>query len=200
MLDVGAHTGEFATELRGVVGFDGNVVSFEPDPFSFRTLEAAAALVDNWAAHPMAIGASDGTAVLHRYTSSDWNSLNEIDVVELERSGRSIESLPSVDCEVRSIDSIWDELGLGSARIGLKSDTQGHDLDVVRGAAEHLDQVDVLVLEAAVHPLYAGEPDVGEVLAVAGSFGFRPTGFFPVTRARGGLALESVDVCFVRPD
>jgi len=60
VFDVGANTGQFATELRSV-GYRGRIVSFEPLPDAHQVLSAAAARDSNWTVHSRgALGDVDG--------------------------------------------------------------------------------------------------------------------------------------------
>jgi len=60
LLDVGANTGQFSSELRSV-GFQDHLVSFEPLSKAHLGLEKAAGGDSHWTVHPRcAIGAHDG--------------------------------------------------------------------------------------------------------------------------------------------
>ncbi len=62
----------------------------------------------------------------------------------------------------------------------LKMDTQGFDLEVVRGATETLRVVPVLQTEVSVRPLYAGMPDYITSIRTLEERGFELSGLFPV--------------------
>ena len=86
----------------------------------------------------------------------------------------------------------------GPGPVFLKSDTQGHDLQVLQGAGARLNHVVGLLLEASILPFYEEEPDLMAVISAADRLGYRPTGFFPVCRTKGSLALDTVDISFVK--
>ena len=198
VLDVGANRGQFATGLRQQAGFHGRIVSFEPTPDALAELEQKAANDLTWSAMACALGARDESAPLAIFDASDWNSLRDLDHVRLAASGRVIERIGTLTCTVKRLDGIWDAVVPAGATVFLKSDTQGNDLDVLEGAGDRLDMVAGLLLEASIHTFYEGEPDVAEVLSFAARVGFTPSGFFPVARSRESLALDTIDVCFVR--
>jgi FkbM family methyltransferase len=180
------------------VGYEGNIISFEPDPDSYAALATSASRDPRWVAHAFAIGAADGSAVLQRYDSSDWNSLRHVDEAGLARRGRSIALVGTVDCEVRRLDSVLPDDRWYSHDVFLKSDTQGNELAVLVGAAGVANDIAGVMLEISLQTMYAGEACAADVLDATNELGFRPTGFFPVTRSKGSLALDTVDVCFVR--
>jgi len=199
VLDVGANRGQFGNRLRTLARFSGRIVSFEPDPDSFQALSAASAADPKWTAVACALGDRETEGDLQRFRSTGWNSLHAITDERLATSGRSITRLGSVKCTVRTVDSVWDEvIDTDRARVLLKSDTQGHEMAVLLGASDHLEDVEALLLELSVDPFYEGESDLNEVLAFVRARGFEPTGFFPVARKKHSLALDTVDVCFVR--
>lgn len=65
VLDVGAHTGQYATELR-LHGYGGRIASFEPQERAFRQLQHFAIEDPNWTALQTALGDTDSEATLCR--------------------------------------------------------------------------------------------------------------------------------------
>ena len=185
------HAARLAAELIAPIR------SSAPDS-ALGELEQKAASDLAWSAVPCALGARDELAPLAVFDASDWNSLRDLDHVRLAASGRVIERIGTVTCTVKRLDGIWDEVVPAGATVFLKSDTQGSDLDVLEGAGDRLERVAGLLLEASIRTFYEGEPDVAEVLSFAARVGFTPSGFFTVARSRGSLALDTIDVCFVR--
>lgn len=199
VVDVGANVGQFGRMLRDEVGFDGRIVSFEPDPHSFAQLEENTRDDKLWAAYNLACGSEDADARLFQFEGSDWNSLHEIDQEALAASGRSMAQIGEVNCRVRRLDGMWREhVATVGETVFLKSDTQGHDIAVLDGVGIHFDQVAGLLLEASVRTFYADELHLPDLLIDAEARGYSPSGFFPVTRTKSSLALDTLDACFVK--
>src|SRR5262249_39591429 len=101
---------------------------------------------------------------------------------------------------VRRLDSIFDDAlkGLDKARVFLKTDAQGMDLEVLKGAGERISEVEGLQSEVSAIPLYAGVPDYLEFLSCCRELGFAPTGFFPIINSPVGGHLVECDVVLVR--
>ena len=198
VLDVGANQGQFGRSLRDECGFRGSVVSFEPFPDSRRILEEASARDPLWLVKPFALGDSNAQIDLQTFERSEWNSLLPPDSARLASVGRALVSTGSVSVAVRRLDGIWNECVGPDEVVFLKSDTQGHDLSVLAGAAGHLEDVQGLLLEASIVPFYEGEPTLSEMVLEVAAHGFSPTGFFPVARSKHSLALTTVDICFIR--
>ena len=200
VLDIGANEGQFATKLRHASRFEGKVLSFEPFPDARSVLERSATSDPLWTSLPVALGDNDEFLTLNTFAGTDWNSLHAPDHQNLDFVGRAIQSTGSVRVDVRRLDSIWDTFVGSGETVFLKSDTQGHDFQVLAGAGDRFNEIVGLLVELSVVPFYEGEPTLPEALLRVADLGYAPTGFFPVARRRDSAALTTVDVCFVRSD
>lgn len=80
----------------------------------------------------------------------------------------------------------------------LKIDTEGYELEVLRGAAKVLAKTDVVLMEVAITERQVGEPDLVEIATFMKNNGFRLIDF-PMLAQRGSRGpLAYVDVAFVR--
>ena len=82
------------------------------------------------------------------------------------------------------MDEIAAEFGFKDkiARCFLKSDTQGFDLHVLRGAGELLQSVKMLQLEMSVARIYEASTKMPEMLQFLEECGFAPVALFPINR------------------
>jgi FkbM family methyltransferase len=115
-LDIGAHIGYYAIYLQPLMR---KAYAFEPDPRNLAGLRANAASVSNVEVVSMAVSSSSGMARLNIAGDSSVSTLEE-------SSGESI--------EVRKIsidDFIAERPEINPGLI--KIDTEGHDMDVLRG-------------------------------------------------------------------
>ena len=85
------------------------------------------------------------------------------------------------------------------ARVLLKTDTQGWDLEVIEGAAGCLDRVFALQVELSVRPIYEGSTDWLATLSRLRELGFRPAQLTSVGRD-DALGLLELDCLLVRED
>lgn len=200
VLDVGANQGQFATELRTECRFRGRILSFEPAPAAVARLTSVARGDDRWTIFHHAVGDAEEVLELTTYDHDEWNSLHRLNDESVRASGRRVTPTGTAKVPVHRLDGIWEREIAPTDVVFLKSDTQGHDLAVLAGAGDRLAEVCGLFIEADLTPFYEGAPDLGNVLEVAAGHGFVPSGFFPVTRRRGSLALATIDVCLVRND
>lgn len=200
VLDVGANRGQYVRLLRRA-GYAGRVISFEPVPEIFVELAAAAAEDERWDVHQVALGREDGKLKMHVVpgTLSSLLPPTEFGSARYER----LRNATTATVPVRRLDEVLpDVLGddLSTARMLLKLDTQGFDLEAFAGATAVLPQVVALQSEVALMQIYEGMPRMQESLAVFEGAGFEVTGLYPVSReARTGRVLE-YDCIMVRAD
>jgi FkbM family methyltransferase len=200
VLDVGAHEGEYAHFLRSSVGYRGRIVSFEPSPKSFEAMASQFANDPNWIGQQYALGSLDAQAELHVLQNSVFNSFLLPTHDAEERFTAEVESEDDIVVPVHRLDDRFDLCveSIAHPHVFLKMDTQGFDLEVFKGAADHLSAVIGLQSELSLVPLYQGMPDHLESLAEYGSGGYSLSGVYSVNRDAGGLRLLEVDAVFVR--
>ena len=183
VLDVGANAGQFAAKLRRL-GFKGRILSFEPDPRAFSQLSARHGKDPRWQDLPYALGDAAGSIDFHLTHNSVLSS-----ILSPLHAGNVAES---VKVQVRRLDEVFDEL-LGAdaqGRILLKTDTQGYDLAVLRGAAGCLSRVRGILCEISVVPIYEGSPGIEQSLQAYRAAGFALLDLTLINRTPDGRVLE----------
>jgi FkbM family methyltransferase len=205
VLDVGANIGQFHDFLRLHVGYSGCIVSFEPVREMHERLRQAASAEPDWTVHPIALGEQDGRAeiaVMAERTLSSLLPRNEesLRAMGYEKYLRETEVARTETIAIRRLDAIVGEvMPPGVSRVFMKTDTQGYDMAVVRGASGCLDRLTAIQVELPVREVYRGAPDYLRSLAELGSMGYELTGLFPVQRD-ATLRVVNVDAVLVRHD
>ena len=173
VLDVGANRGQFAQALFAA-GYAGRVLSFEPHPATHAALADAAAGAERWRVHPpLALGERAGTAELSSYDRSDMNSLLPA-APAMGQAFAGLDRAATVSVPVVRLDALWPEIVPAGERVMLKLDTQGSESAILEGVGDRLAEIAALQCEAAVTPLYQGQPRLGEVIARLERAGFEP--------------------------
>jgi FkbM family methyltransferase len=199
VLDVGANRGQFARLARRV-GYAGEIVSFEPLRHNHKMLHAAAAADGHWRVLPFALGREPAEMDFAVHRNDSFSSLHAVNEAGVARFGDMVAVERIERVQVRTLDSVWPELGLGDGRrLLLKTDTQGHDLAVLAGASEVLRHTLAVATEASIQPIYTDTPLFPEVVAWLQSCGFVLSGVFPTGHRPDDLALIEVDAFFTRP-
>lgn len=80
----------------------------------------------------------------------------------------------------------------------VKIDTEGFELEVLRGAVKVLEQTDIVLMEVAIAERQVGEPDLIEIGMFMKSHGFRLIDFPVLTQQSIGGPLLYIDVAFAR--
>lgn len=199
VVDVGANVGQFGTSLRNV-GFQGRIVSFEPMPQARRKLEEVAVAHPPWKVFPTALGSRPEEKKLQIFNDDTFSSLHS-----MTQSGRDIFGayVQAQGEEVVHVETI-DRLTEGNLKqeiqgpVLLKTDTQGHDLEVLQGSLQLLRQARVVLTEAAVEVIYEGAPAFPEILEFLRQQGFEASGFYPFSHRPETLAMVEFDAFFVR--
>lgn len=195
VLDVGANVGQFARLLRSL-GYDRRIISFEPDPDSFRTLRENAAHDPLWDCRNIGLSDTQGTLEFHRYNHSVLSSFSVLNEEGRKRFPDARE-IGREEIEVSRLDAILSQQDRASGPMFLKIDTQGHDLRVFAGAEGALSQIAGLCCEIPFKSLYAGNKDWHGAIGSYEGKGFSLSGIYPVSR-NAGLELLEGDALFVR--
>lgn len=155
VFDVGANTGQFGSQLRGL-GYEGRLVSFEPLTAAFAGLQSKAQRDSRWDAKNYALGSVDAQQTINVSHTNSSSSL-------LSPTSQAVDAHPCVKVEssetiqVHRLDTVFDSLNAAGKRIWMKVDTQGFELEVLKGAEQSLPNVQMLQLEMAFVPLYQGQ-------------------------------------------
>ncbi|MCZ6859866.1 MAG: FkbM family methyltransferase [Alphaproteobacteria bacterium] len=195
VIDVGANEGQYARRLRSA-GYRDAIVSVEPGAAAHAALSGAADGDPNWSvARRMAVGEKAGLAQLHVSTRSDMSSLKEMSAVTREAFPKAAPAGEET-VTVERLDAVFDELvGSDVERVFLKIDTQGSEVEVLRGAEGVLPRIVGMQLEMSLVPLYDGEPPYLALLTELDRLGFDPhlflKGFFS-RRLRRQLQFDGV--------
>lgn len=195
--DVGAHRGKYRRFLRYQTGFAGLVVSVEPIAQLATALKERARHERLWHVHHCALGATPGSAVLNVMASTDFSSFLAPEHSATAQYEASNVVAHQVEVEVRTLDQLAAGLREAPRSIFLKLDTQGYDLEVVRGAARTLERVVAIQSEVSFQPIYAGMPTWRESIDRFAALGFSLNGLFAVSRD-ASLRLIEADCVFVR--
>lgn len=183
VLDVGANRGFYARHLR-LMGYAGDIFSFEPDIATFAHLENKAKGDPSWKVFNCALGEAEGEIDFNvirtgeeTVLSSALKPLGDLDI--------TVRRVP-----VRTIEEVLRSEGVAdSSRIYLKMDTQGYDLNVFRGLGS-IASVVLLQSEISVVPLYEGMPHYTDALLCYERAGYELLDLFVVNRTPSGAVLE----------
>jgi FkbM family methyltransferase len=177
LLDVGANVGQYATEIRNG-GYEGQIVSFEPLAEAFRELQAAARNDPRWAARHVGLGATPGEADINISGHSDSSSILPMTRRYLDMSP-DLRYLGTEKVRIETLDSASAEFLEPSARVAVKIDVQGYEMEVLRGGAELLRRAVFVESELNLVELYHGQAKFDQLLDTFYDAGLRLASFEP---------------------
>jgi FkbM family methyltransferase len=196
VLDVGAHHGEYGLFLRDL-GYVGRIVSFEPVTVNFDVIAQRCAHDPSWQVLNLALGSEDADSrSMNVMSNSLFNSFHAPSEVMLVDDNR-VERIDKVT--VRRLDGLFDQmLNDGTRNVFLKMDTQGWDMEVLRGADACISRIGAVQSEIPLKAIYKGMPSFVEVITECNRLGLEVTGMFPVSRDTNNLAVVEFDCVMAR--
>lgn len=169
IFDVGAHVGHTAAALCSVYP-SARVYCFEPSPETFKTLVQNCAS-KNVSAVNMAVGSCVGTEQMYAVKNSHLNSL--VSQLNSSHPGSS-----RVTVRVTTLDQFCEEHNVRHIDL-LKSDTEGYELEVLKGATRLLTEkrIDAIYVECAVARFHR-HVSATDLLEFLKTYGFRLYGLY----------------------
>lgn len=184
-----------------VGGFDGGTSLYFAEQFKELEVHCVepnsrmiARLREVEASHPrihvkhMALGRERGTARLHVTSNNVSSSINELNRAEISKQPEVFQGWlaeeASEEIEVSTLDEEFKEC---ESVLLIKLDTQGTELDVLRGGAETLKRTRFILTEMNNHEMYKGGCQYYEVDAFLRAQGFRLADIVVTYRAASGL-------------
>ena len=190
IFDVGANEGQYRDYLRDEVGFDGLIISFEPNPECVKKLRARAEHDNKWVVFGHALGASIGTLEFNIMKSSQFSSFLIPDNARFFGAHNVISE--SIPVEVRTVNEIYGSLisEFQFSRPFLKLDTQGFDLEVVKGARDVISHFIAIQSEVSNVSIYQGISSMSDTLKFFDAEGFELGLLFPANPDQFPIAVD----------
>lgn len=189
VLDIGANDGRYVSEIREA-GWNGKVVSFEPQPAVFERLTQRMQDDRAWSGHQIGLGSEDSTLTLNAYGLDVLSSFL--------KKREDDQQVRQIQVPVKRPADLLDEILDGRTRPFVKIDTQGFEMEIIRGFGERLRDIVGWQIELSVEPLYEGQPMMEEVLAIMRANGFSLWRIVPGLRDPVTLQAFELDGIFFR--
>jgi FkbM family methyltransferase len=191
IFDVGANRGQTVERLLRLYPAP-LIHCFEPSPSTFHELRAAYGEYPNIAINNLGLGANPCTLELAETSVSEYSSFLEPGSAEVTVVGRS--SVP-----VSTVDAYCSKNGIGTIDI-LKSDTQGFDYQVLRGADVMFTRgaVKLVVCELTMDDSYTKIDRFDQMFSFMAERGFQLFGVYDQHWRHNRLSWA--DVMFIRHD
>jgi len=126
-------------------------------------------------------------------THSSFVQRNGIRLIGIERAKSA-----KTDDESRRLARIDTVLGNVESPVFLKVDTQGYELEILKGSKKLLPDIEAILLEVAIIEINEGAPLLHEVLGFLKSIGFVTYDILEIHRRPLDQALNQIDILFLR--
>ena len=191
VFDVGANEGQTIKEFRS--WFSAPVIhAFEPGEQTFERLKSTFAPTDNLYLNNVALGACTGRRDFIENSQSSMSSF-------LKPGSTSWGSVTGHrEVEINTVDDYCDKNRIEQVDV-LKSDTQGFDFEVLKGASRMLEagRIHLVFLELILGDMYEGLPRFEEILGFLLSRGYRVVSFYETFYE--GDRISWTDALFINP-
>ena len=189
VIDVGANHGQFGNLLRSI-GYQGQILSFEPTKKSFEILSQASSADARWKIYPLGLADKKMTKKINVFASSDFNSLLQPSDMGKTSFKSKLKKLRTESINIETLNSVLTQHALMDKRIFLKMDTQGYDLHVFKGASKYYSNISCLLTEISFQPIYQKMSDYHEAIAFYEKKGFSVSDLYPVSRQKDSSIIE----------
>jgi FkbM family methyltransferase len=198
VLDVGANVGQFG-DLLWHLGFQGKLISFEAIPeVHAQLVKYATGRNRSWLVAPCAaLGSRCGEIEMNISANSVSSSVLSMRQTHLESAPQSRYIRKQI-VEIKRLDELSARYISPGSKLFLKVDTQGYELEVLKGATGLWAQTVGLQLELSLVPLYDQAPTIVEMIEFMASTGFELFGFVPGFRDQHSGRMLQIDGFFVR--
>jgi FkbM family methyltransferase len=196
IIDVGANHGQFAQQCRKL-GYRGRLISFEPLSDAHSVLKSRAGKDPDWViAERSALGSTEGNVNINVAANSASSSL--LPMLEYHRQAAPQSTYVAMEtAPLKTLDNAMEPyLPLGDGY--LKIDTQGYELEVLRGGTKTIRQCIAIQSELSFVELYRGQPLFLDICTHLAGHGFVLRYLIPGFRDRRTGELLQADGVFLR--
>lgn len=196
VMDVGANSGEYGKELRGL-GFEGKIDSFEPLKEAFAALQLAAEGDALWQTHNFALGDHDHVTIINVAGNSVSSSM--LPMMDIHQSSAPDSKYVSTESiQVKALDNLMENYQEHFNKIYLKLDVQGYEQHVLNGIQKNINSIRGIQTEMSLVELYDGETTFFEYSAKLQSMGFKLMSLEPGFYDKASGQLFQVDGIWYR--
>jgi FkbM family methyltransferase len=155
VLDIGANTGQFASQIHRILP-DATIYSFEPIEDCYRELLKRMKHIPKFHAINFALGNRNGQAKIYRNDFTPSSSLLPMEELH-KRAFPFTAHVSSENIEIRRLDDILGDLDIVK-NVLIKMDVQGTEDKIILGGEKLLSRASILIVETSFQTLYKDQP------------------------------------------
>ena len=195
VIDIGANQGQFASPLFSA-GYNGSITSFEPLLIPHKKLKKLAEKNPRWfVADRVAVGAEIGIVEINISQNLVSSSILPI-LVDHTSAAPNSKYMGRESISMITLDSFFIKKPMN--RPFIKIDTQGYEMQVLKGCANSLKDASGVLVEVSIASLYEGQADYITLLSFLRDAGFDIWAVNPGFRDPSSGRLLQFDALFFR--
>lgn len=199
VLDIGANQGQYYDQIRNRLGYKGWIVSIEPNPIDFEVLRKSAKYDPKFIGVNKACGSASGSVILHVMRDSKLSSLYQANDHFRDRFYSDLSITQEIIVDMTTIEEILNNLGIKwEGNIFLKTDTQGHDLEVLKGLGSAIDSIQAIQCEQSIIPIYDEVNDYNSMNKFLNFKNFYLFSNTPALRDKKDLSIMEINAFYIR--
>ena len=176
VLDVGAHTGEFAAEIHAILP-QATIYSFEPLRETYDVLVERMSQLPKFQAFHFALGSEASETEIHRSVEhTPSSSILRMDSLHKQAFPFTSKEVPE-KIVIKRLDDVAGDLELAD-NILIKLDVQGFEDKVILGGPKTIQMAKLLIVETSFESLYVGQPLFDAIYEMVRRMGFAYHGNF----------------------
>jgi FkbM family methyltransferase len=184
ILDIGAYEGEWSKKMSSIFPA-AEIMMIEGQTEKAPILNEICRKVSKFTFQIALLGATEAEVKFNKYETAS-SILKENNITNARVETRTLKTL----------DSIVDQKVI-EGPVLLKIDTQGYELEILKGATQFIKKVDVVLLEVSMLNIYIDSPLVDEVIVFMKEKGFYLYDICSIIRRPLDHALYQSDFIFV---
>lgn len=181
--DIGVNQGQTIKKMKSLFPLV-QIYGFEPNKKCFKFLTENVK-TDNVFFYNKAVGSSNSVLEFNEYS---WSAISSL----LKRAYTSAKILETYEVEVITIDSFCKKKGISYINL-LKTDTEGYELEVLKGASDMMDEnkIQFVLVETFFNENFIGQSSFGDIYNYLLSKNFGLVRFYDFENTAEGLANRS---------
>jgi FkbM family methyltransferase len=192
IFDVGANKGQSIKDFKNVFPHC-SIHSFEPSPATYKDLVRNVSRYSDVFLNNLAVGSSCGEKLFIENSNSDMSSFLQ--------PGKYCwgEIIREIPVELTTLDKYCDDNDIRYINI-LKTDTQGYDLEVLKGAKDLIvsKRIQIIFIEVNFCDMYKGSPPFYEIFRFLTDNHFKLVSFYNFNHIKNVAGWA--DALFLNPD
>nr|MBI1230049.1 FkbM family methyltransferase [Cytophagales bacterium] len=197
IFDVGAYNGHTASNYKTFFP-KSKVYCFEPSALAFKELVSGTKEMEDIEVYNFALGSKDGSSDFFVNSFGPTNSLLKPDRLANETWGIDLnKDTIKKEVDVWTLDRFVKEKGVSGIDI-LKMDTQGTELEILKGASEMIknSSIKIIYMEIITLPTYENQPGLKNTMNALEDLGFTLFNLYNLSSKANGH-LRQLDAIFI---